>query len=291
LRKHAQEIGAELWCIGSEFGFSLPSPGEKRAGEGGVPLDRASPTLTPPRREREQIQGQWDYRSKTGARNALPVPALRGAFQLSNASAALAALDALKDKLPVNMQAVRRGLAEVQLAGRFQFVPGQPQLILDVAHNPHAARSLAQNLAGLPPAQTFAVFAMLRDKDIDGVVRAMDAQIDVWLVAGIDVPRGACVEELAQVLQTARVRGEVKICGSIADALHEADIRAGGNGGCDSANGSLPGSRLRGQPSGASSPTRSLRAPRRECRIAAFGSFYTVAEVMRARGMRVSRNS
>ncbi len=220
LRNHAQEIGAELWCIGSEFGFTTH-------------------------------QGQWDYRSKIGSRSALPHPALRGAFQLHNASAVLAALDALKEQLPVSMEAVRRGLVEVQLAGRFQFVPGRPQLILDVAHNPHAARSLAQNLANLPPAKTFAVFAMLKDKDMAGVVRALDAQIDVWLVSGIDAPRGATAAELAQVLQNVPVRGEVKTCASIADALHEASNRAGEND-----------------------------------RIAAFGSFYTVAEVMRARGLR-----
>jgi dihydrofolate synthase/folylpolyglutamate synthase len=209
-----------LWCIGSEFGFT-------------------------------SHQGQWDYRSKLGARSAMPYPALRGAFQLHNASAALAALDALKDKLPVNMGVVRRGLVEVELAGRFQFVPGKPQLILDVAHNPHAARSLAQNLANLPPAKTFAVFAMLKDKDMGGVARALDAQIDVWLVAGITAPRGATAAELAQVLQAAQVRGEIKSCVSIADALHEASNRAGEND-----------------------------------RIAAFGSFYTVAEVMRVRGLR-----
>ncbi|BCK88066.1 dihydrofolate synthase/folylpolyglutamate synthase [Sideroxyarcus emersonii] len=220
LRTRAREIGAQLWSIGSEFGF--------------VPH-----------------QGQWDYRSRSAARNALPYPALRGAFQLHNASAVLAALDALKDRLPVSMEAVRRGLVEVQLAGRFQFVPGRPQLILDVAHNPHAARSLAQNLGDLPPARTFAVFAMLKDKDMAGVVRALDAQIDVWLVAGIDAPRGATAAELAQVLQNAQVRGEVKACLTIADALHEASNRASEND-----------------------------------RIAAFGSFYTVAEVMRVRGLR-----
>jgi len=176
---------------------------------------------------------------------------LRGAFQLHNASAVLAALDAMKDKLPVNMAAVRRGLVEVELAGRFQFVPGRPQLILDVAHNPHAARSLAQNLANLPPAKTFAVFSMLKDKDIAGVVRALDAQVDVWLVAGIDAPRGATTAELVQLLQNARVRGEVKPCISISSALNEASNRAGEND-----------------------------------RIAAFGSFYTVAEVMRVRGLR-----
>jgi dihydrofolate synthase/folylpolyglutamate synthase len=220
LRQHAQEIGAELWCIGSEFGF------------------------TP-------HQGQWDYRSKIGSRSALPIPALRGAFQLNNASAALAALDAIRDKLPVNMGVIRRGLVEVELAGRFQFIPGKPQLILDVAHNPHAARSLAQNLGNLPPAKTFAVFAMLKDKDMAGVVQALDARIDEWLVAGIDAPRGATAAELAQVLRDNRVGGAVRVCDSIADALHEASNRAGEND-----------------------------------RIAAFGSFYTVAEVMRARGLR-----
>lgn len=220
LRQHAQAIGADLWCVGSEFGFA-------------------------------RHEGQWDYRSKIGSRSAMPYPALRGAFQLNNASAALAALDTLKDKLPVSMEAVRRGLVEVALAGRFQFVPGKPQLILDVAHNPHAARSLAQNLANLPPAKTFAVFAMLKDKDMAGVVRALDTQIDVWLVGGIAAPRGATAPELAQILREAQVHGEIKPFLSIPDALHEASNRAGEND-----------------------------------RIAAFGSFYTVAEVMRARGLR-----
>ena len=259
LRKHAQEVGAPLWCIGSEFGFHLPSPaggggteGEGRGGETHVVSisKTLSPTPLPPAGERLS-GGQWNFYSKVGTRNSLPFPALRGEFQLYNASATLAALDAMKEKLPVSMEAVRRGLVEVQLAGRFQFVPGRPQLILDVAHNPHAALSLAHNLANLPPAKTFAVFSMLKDKDIAGVVRAMDAQINVWLVAGIDAPRGATTSELAQVLENEGVRGEVKPFVSIAHALNEASNRAGEND-----------------------------------RIAAFGSFYTVAEVMQVRGMR-----
>lgn len=222
LRKHAQDIGAELWCTGSEFGF------------------------TP-------HQGQWDYRGKSATRSALPYPALRGAFQLHNASAALSALDALKDRLPVNMEAVRRGLVEVQLAGRFQFVPGRPQLILDVAHNPHAARSLAQNLSTLPPSpRTYAVFAMLKDKDMAGVVRALDPHIDTWLVAGIDAPRGATSAELAQVLRQYGVRGDVMTFADTAQALRHAYNAAGEND-----------------------------------RIAAFGSFYTVAEAMHARELSV----
>jgi dihydrofolate synthase/folylpolyglutamate synthase len=220
---HAEKIGAELWQIGREFSF------------------------TP-------HQGQWDYRSKSGSRNALPYPALRGSFQLANASAVLAALDVLKDELPVSMDAVRRGLGEVQLAGRFQFVPGKPTLILDVAHNPHAARSLAQNLASLPPCQhTYAVFAMLKDKDMAGVVAALDPLVDTWLVAGIDAPRGATAGELEHAVRQRLGRGDILPFKSIAEALRYACNAAGEND-----------------------------------RIIAFGSFYTVAEVMQAQGLHVT---
>ncbi|MDO9011810.1 MAG: bifunctional tetrahydrofolate synthase/dihydrofolate synthase [Gallionella sp.] len=223
LRAHAQDIGAELWCIGSDFGFTTH-------------------------------QGQWDYCGKAGARSALPYPALRGTFQLHNASAALAALDALKARLPVSMAAIRRGLTEVQLAGRFQFVPGKPQLILDVAHNPHAARTLAQNLSGLPPCpHTYAVFAMLKDKDMAGVAAAMNLHIDTWLLAGIDAPRGASVEELTDALRLAGVRGAVIGFPDIAAAVAHA---------CDVADDND--------------------------RIAVFGSFYTVADALLARGIRVA---
>ena len=221
---YAAKMGAELWRIGHEFSFT-PHP------------------------------GQWDYRSVVGSRNALPYPALRGSCQLDNASAALAALDALKENLPVGMDAVRRGLSQVQLAGRFQFVPGRPAMIMDVAHNPHAAESLAQNLAGLPPCpHTWSVFAMLKDKDIAGVASVLDPHIDTWLVAGLNTPRGASSERLEQALEQCRVRGEIRVCRSIPDALSYAYKAAGEND-----------------------------------RIIAFGSFYTVAEVMAAKGLPVSR--
>jgi len=224
IRSHAQQVGAELWCIGGEFSFTAH-------------------------------QGQWDFRSKSGTRSALPYPALRGAYQLQNASAALAALDVLKDRLPISMEAVRRGLGEVQLAGRFQFVPGKPSLILDVAHNPHAARALAQNLAGLPPCpHTYAVFSMLADKDIAGVASALDPHIDTWLVAGVDTQRSATAQQLDQVLEQCRVCGEIKICKNIPDALRYAYNAAGEND-----------------------------------RIIAFGSFYTVAEVMAAKRLSIAR--
>jgi len=133
-------------------------------------------------------------------------------------------------------------------------VPGKPALIIDVAHNPHAARSLAQNLSSLPSCpHTYAVFAMLKDKDIAGVVAALDAHIDTWLIAGIDSARGATVREMEQVLEHGRVRGEIRAFSNIADALRYAYNAAGEND-----------------------------------RILAFGSFYTVAEVMVAAGLRVA---
>jgi dihydrofolate synthase/folylpolyglutamate synthase len=220
IRTQAEKMGAELWCIGSEFGFT-------------------------------SHQGQWDFRSKACTRSALPFPALRGAYQLNNACAALAALDALKEKLPVSMEAVRLGLVEVTLSARFQMIPGKPALILDVAHNPHAARSLAQNLAALPPCpKTYAVCAMLKDKDMAGVVAALKSQVDVWLVAGINAPRGASADELGLVLDLSHA-GEVLRFPTVTEALHHAYNRAGEND-----------------------------------RIVAFGSFYTVAELMRAEGLR-----
>jgi dihydrofolate synthase/folylpolyglutamate synthase len=224
IRDQAQLLGAQLWCIGEEFGFTAH-------------------------------QGQWDFRSKSGSRNSLPYPALRGSYQLHNACAALAALEALKDRLPVSMEAVRRGLGEVQLAGRFQFVPGKPSLILDVAHNPHAARSLAKDLAGLPESpHTYAIFSMLADKDIAGVVAALNPHVDTWLVAGVDSPRSMSAEQLDHVLEQCRVNGEIIICKNIPDALRYTYNAAGEND-----------------------------------RIIAFGSFYTVAEVMAAKGLSISR--
>jgi dihydrofolate synthase/folylpolyglutamate synthase len=258
---HAEKIGAQLWRIGREFCFQLPSPAGGRGSEGGGDGARTIPIVQSlsrpvghPLPQAGEGISQWNYRSTVGARNALPYPALRGAFQLNNASAALAALDALKEKLPVSMEAVRRGLVEVQLAGRFQFVPGKPALILDVAHNPHAARSLAQNLASLPPCpQTWAVFAMLKDKDMAGVAAALDPLVDTWLVAGIAASRGATADALAQVLRQHGVRGRIQTFQSVGEALRYAYNVAGEND-----------------------------------RIAAFGSFYTVAEVMAEKGLQVS---
>ena len=173
---------------------------------------------------------QWSYWGPLGKRSGLAHPALRGAVQLRNASAALAALDSLRDRLPVAMQDVRRGLAEVLLPGRFQVLPGRPQVVLDVAHNPQAAEVLAANLgdSGYAP-ETIAVFGMLKDKDIAGVVRAMAHRVSRWHLATLPPPRGADASSLARILRELHVQAPATGHASVAEALAGARKEAGEN--------------------------------------------------------------
>jgi len=147
---------------------------------------------------------QWRYWGPGGKRAGLAHPALRGAMQLRNAAAAMCALDVLRERLPLGMQDVRRGMAEVTLPARFQVLPGRPQVILDVAHNAQAAEVLAENLAASGfAAETIAVCGMLRDKDIAGVLRALAPRITRWHLASLGGARGASAEELKKHLHAA----------------------------------------------------------------------------------------
>lgn len=171
---------------------------------------------------------QWLYWSLAGRRATLAHPALRGAVQLRNAATAIAALETLRERLPLGMDAVRRGLAQVALPGRFQVLPGRPRIILDVAHNPQAAAVLAENLgaAGYAP-RTLAVFGMLRDKDIAGVVRAVAPRIERWHLASLGGARGADAEALTSALAQAGVHAPAIRHASVADALAGARSEAG----------------------------------------------------------------
>jgi dihydrofolate synthase/folylpolyglutamate synthase len=183
-------------------------------------------------------------------RNSLAYPALRGANQLINASAALAALESLRDRLPVPVQAIREGLACVELPGRFQVLPGRPTVVLDVGHNPHAAAHLAANLdqMGYHPF-TWAVFGMLKDKDVDGVINALASRVDHWLPVDLPGPRGASSEWL-----TARLKAVGVSAGSDRSIEAHASPREG-----------LRAARLRAGP---------------DDRILVLGSFLTVADVI-----------
>jgi dihydrofolate synthase/folylpolyglutamate synthase len=173
---------------------------------------------------------QWSWWGPSGKRSGLAHPALRGATQLRNASAALAALDSLRERMPLPMQAVRRGLAEVSLPGRFQVLPGRPQVVLDVAHNPEAAAVLAATLgdSGFSP-ETIAVFGMLRDKDIAGVVRAMAPRITRWHLATLPGPRGADAAELSEILGKENIKAPASRFATVAAALAAARKEAGEN--------------------------------------------------------------
>ncbi|MGB8339194.1 MAG: bifunctional tetrahydrofolate synthase/dihydrofolate synthase [Burkholderiales bacterium] len=214
---YAKKIGADLQLINKDFGFV-------------------------------KMEQQWQFWNRESKKHALPYPALRGAYQLHNASCALAALDALRDKLPVTLNDIKRGLLEVALPARLQVLPGQPTVVLDVAHNPHAAAALASGLGNMGFYQnTHAVFAMLKDKDIASVIKAVKHRIDHWYVAGLPVPRGASDEMLAQLLEKAGEGSKTRRFGTVSNAYAAA---------CEAAA--------------------------RNDRIIVFGSFYTVADVMRA---------
>lgn len=171
---------------------------------------------------------QWSCWGPAGKRPGLAHPALRGGVQLRNASAAIAALDTLRQRLPIAMKDVRRALAEVVLRGRFEVLPGRPRVILDVAHNPEAAAVLADNLgdSGFAP-ETIAVFGMLRDKDIAGVIRAVAPRITRWHLASLPGPRGADARYLARIFLDLKIHATITEHDSVADALATARKEAG----------------------------------------------------------------
>ena len=176
--------------------------------------------------------GQGGWACRVGGRHyaALPVPALPGAFQLANAAAAVAALDTLHERLPVSMQALRTGLARARPPGRFQVVSGPPMVILDVAHNPQAARALATNLTRVPArSRRLAVLGMLRDKDVAGVVQPLLPLVDAWFAAGLPGPRGLSGEALLKLLT---VEGAT-CAGAYADVPHALQAACASAGAAD----------------------------------------------------------
>jgi dihydrofolate synthase / folylpolyglutamate synthase len=219
---HAARIGADLWLFGRDFNYS----GDRQ---------------------------QWSWTGRGRRLAGLAYPALRGANQLLNASGALAALQALRDRLPVPVQAIRQGLAAVELPGRFQIVPGEPVLVLDVAHNPHSVAALALNLdeMGFYP-RTHAVFGAMHDKDLAGVMRRMSALVDAWHFSDLPTPRAAGASELAELWARLVAAGEGRAEATVAQ-------HAG--------------------------PSQALRAALVAAdpadRIVVFGSFYTVGGVLK----------
>ena len=196
---HAAAIGAHLQLLGRDF---RPVPRER----------------------------QWDFEGRRGARRALPMPALRGAWQLANAATALAALDEAAERFPVSLGEVKRGLTAVRLAGRLQVLPGRPVVVLDVAHNPHAARALARGLGEMGYHEnTIAVFAMLADKDIGGVIDAVSPRVDRWHVATLASDRAASATRVAGELAARGLSDRTRVFATVPLAYEAALREAGPN--------------------------------------------------------------
>lgn len=213
----AQKLGTDIWVMGKDFNFS----GDKL---------------------------QWSWAGRGRRYSGLAYPALRGANQLLNASGVLAVLEVMRPQLPVTAQAIRNGLAMVALTGRFQIVPGEPVLVLDVAHNPHSVSALAANLdaMGFYP-NTHAVFGAMADKDLATMFQKMLPLVDHWYFTDLPLPRASSAGQLADFWGTLNTRKDAKA------STHETPQKA-----LDAAIA-------------AAAPTD---------RILVFGSFYTVGGVL-----------
>lgn len=215
LLEHAHNLGAIFYQVGRDYNFA-----------------------------REGASWRWQHQDLR--LEELPPPALVGEHQFGNAAAALMVLTSLRDRLPVPAEAIRVGLTQAQLPGRFQRMPGPVEWILDVAHNPLGAAVLAHNLRQWPVSgRTLAIIGMLADKDAAGVIHALTGVIDAWFPVTLTGPRGRTAADLAELLRSAGI--QVTASHAMANACQAA-----------------------------------LRAARAGDRIVVLGSFHTVAPVLAA---------
>lgn len=226
---YAKEVKADLKRVQHEFGYEL-------------------------------VESGWYYLSNHERMFHLPIPALKGQYQLTNAACAVTAVMALQSVLPVAQESIAKAMQEVKLMGRFYADASFPWLILDVAHNPHAALALAENLKALKSANShnsgeavrvLSVFSMLADKDIKGVVEILKDQVDVWYVAPIKHSRGTSVATLVAAIHEVIPDALIKTFETLADAYMQAYL-----------------------------DRESCKEQHGNDKIVAFGSFFTVSSVM-----------
>ncbi|MGD2113234.1 MAG: bifunctional tetrahydrofolate synthase/dihydrofolate synthase, partial [Gammaproteobacteria bacterium] len=196
LREVAQDVGAPWYALGEHFTHQSAALG-------------------------------WDWAGWRNTCTGLPLPALTGACQRNNAAGALAVLDLLADRLPVDRAAIDTGLRSVRLPGRFQVLPGVPPVILDVAHNPDSAGALADQLQAAPPAgRTWLVLGMLADKDAGAFASALDDSVEHWCLAGLGGQRGLTSDALAQRIAVPGRQRDIRLFDSVAAALAHAKAHA-----------------------------------------------------------------
>lgn len=212
--EYGQQLGAQLYRLGYEYDY-------------------------------EQQQGAWLWRSGDTLRSALPLPALSGQHQLQNASGVIMVCQLLQDKLPLTSSHLKQGLMSTQLMARYQILPGNIPVILDVAHNLEAVQALADNLQADPcNGRTLAVFAVLSDKPVPQMLRYLTNHIQHWFITQLDNSRTVSVEALQEYCRQQSLQN-VTAFSSMAQLCAGLPTRL------------LPGDRL-----------------------VVFGSFYTVAEYL-----------
>ena len=216
LIKHCESIHADLKIIGRDFGY-------------------------------EVHHDSFDFLIDSSFVMNVPLPKLQGDFQLANATIALMAVKTMEDKLPLTEIGIQKGISLTILPGRFQEVQKMPSLIFDVAHNPQAARSLSHNLkAHAVPGKTIAVFSILRDKDIFGVINELNLDIDDWFIAEIQNKRAASIEIISDAIKKTHPSARIESFKNIQEAYQFAS-----------------------------------KEVTRNDRIIVFGSFFTVADIMK----------
>lgn len=213
LLKHARSIAADLYLYSDDYEFERGEQG-------------------------------WSWRCAERHLDFLPLPNLYGEHQLANAAAALMALHTLNERLPLTPDAIRLGLLRAAISGRFQRFTvdsgtASVEWILDIAHNPQGAGILAdclkrERLKPLSPGfsgknngRTFAIFGILRDKDVSGVIQALDAEINHWYTISLSGSRGVNAEQLAMQLQQAGIDDQrISICTTIENACQMVQTEA-----------------------------------------------------------------
>lgn len=214
--REATKVGAELWRAGQEYQYRVTAD-------------------------------QWSFTGPRGQWTALPRPALAGRHQYANAAAALAALQAAGERLPVTAEQVAVGLAAVQLSGRQQIVPGAVEWLLDVAHNRDGVASLAAALRERPVAgRCHAVFAQMQRKELAEVLGTLAAQVDCWWL--LELPDA-----------------DARPAAEVAAVLRQSGLQVAGQGSSEGLFEAV------------------AAAARPEDRVLVFGSFRTVEEALRYR--------
>ena len=220
---HTDRLGTTLGAIASEKA-GIIKPGvpvfttetrpaavatiRRKAREVRAPLTELAGSVT---RVRSGVRTEfsWDGRRYT-------VPAL-GAFQADNAALALSL--ARRALVQFDPAKAARGLSQARLPGRLEIIRRRPLWIVDVAHNPFAARASAEALRAIPAHRTICVFGASRDKDWRAMIRALSPVVDLWILTRAENPRAAEPGDLAREVRNGMSAGTVESAIELADLL------------------------------------------------------------------------